>query len=308
MLRYLLRRLLTAIPTMLAIVTLAFLLLHAAPGGPFDADKRLLPQIQRSIEARYHLDEPLWRQYARYLSQLAHADLGPSYQYRNVSVNEIIAQGLPVDLTIGSCAIVLALLIGVPIGLNAAWRRNTLWDRLPMALALAGISAPVFVIAPLLILIFAVHLHWLPGGDWLPRSPSHLLLPTLALALPYVAYIARIVRGSALEVLNAPYIRTARAKGLSVARILLHHTLRPSLTPLVSFLGPTIAGMLTGAMIIENVFSLPGIGRFFVTGALNRDYTLVLGITILYGALIILCNLLADLCYAWIDPRVHLDA
>ncbi len=308
MLRYLLRRLLAAVPTMLAIVTLAFVLLHAAPGGPFDADKRLLPEIQRSIEARYHLDEPLWRQYLRYLQQLAHADLGPSYQYRNTSVNDIIAQGLPVDATIGCCAMLLALLLGIPVGLGAAWRRNTLWDHLPMALALVGISVPVFVIAPLLILVFAVHLHWLPGGDWVARSPRHLVLPAVALALPYVAYIARLVRASALEVLSAPFIRTARAKGLSAARILLRHTLRPSLAPLVSFLGPAIAGILTGAMIVENVFGLPGIGRFFVTGALNRDYTLVLGITILYGALIIVFNLLADLCYAWIDPRVQLDA
>ncbi len=308
MLRYLLRRLLAAVPTMLAIVTLAFLLLHAAPGGPFDADKRLLPEIQRSIEARYHLDEPLWRQYLRYLDQLAHADLGPSYQYRNTSVNDIIAQGLPVDATIGSCAMLLALLLGVPVGLGAAWHRNTLRDHLPMALALVGISVPVFVIAPLLILVFAVHLHWLPGGDWVAGSSAHLVLPALALALPYVAYIARLVRASALEVLGAPFIRTARAKGLSGARILLHHTLRPSLAPLVSFLGPAIAGILTGAMIVENVFGLPGIGRFFVTGALNRDYTLVLGITVLYGALIIAFNLLADLCYAWIDPRVQLYA
>jgi oligopeptide transport system permease protein len=307
MLRYILHRVLQSIPTLLLIVTIAFVLLHAAPGGPFAADKAMLPEIQRSIEARYHLDEPLWRQYLRYLDDLAHGDLGPSFQYRNTSVNQIIAGGFPVDLTIGLSAIAVALLVGIPIGLNAAWRRHTLWDRIPMALAVAGISVPVFVIAPLLVLIFAVQLHWLPAGDWVRGSPSHLLLPVLALAFPYIAYVARIVRGSALEVLNTGYIRTARAKGLPAHRILVHHALRPSLVAVVSFLGPTTAGVITISIVVETVFGLPGIGRFFVTGALNRDYTLVLGITILYGTLIILFNLLADLCYAWIDPRVRLE-
>jgi len=307
MLRYILRRVLESIPTLLLIVTIAFALLHLAPGGPFSADKAMLPEIQHGIEARYHLDEPLWRQYVRYMSDLAHGDLGPSFQYRNISVNQIIANGFPVDLTVGLCAIALALLIGVPIGLNAAWRHHSWWDRVPMALAVAGISLPVFVIAPLLVLVFAVHLHWLPAGDWVRGSISHLLLPVLALALPYVAYVARIVRGSTLEVLGTAYIRTARAKGLPAQRILLHHALRPSLAAVVSFLGPTTAGVITISIVVETVFGLPGIGRFFVTGALNRDYTLVLGITILYGALIILFNLLADLCYAWIDPRVRLE-
>ncbi|MGA8708903.1 MAG: oligopeptide ABC transporter permease OppB [Steroidobacteraceae bacterium] len=307
MLRYVLRRVLESVPTLLLIVTLAFVLLHLAPGGPFSADKAMLPEIQRSIEARYHFDEPLWRQYLRYLGDLAHGDLGPSFQYRNTSVNQIIASGFPVDLTVGLSAIALALLAGVPIGLNAAWRRQTLWDQVPMALAVAGISLPVFVVAPLLVLIFAVRLHWLPAGDWAGGSLSHLLLPVTALALPYVAYVARIVRGSALEVLSTAFIRTARAKGLPAHRILLHHALRPTLLPLVSFLGPTTAGIVTISIVVESVFGLPGIGRFFVTGALNRDYTLVLGITILYGALIILFNLLADLCYAWLDPRVRLE-
>jgi oligopeptide transport system permease protein len=305
--RYILRRVLESIPTLLLIITLAFLLLHAAPGGPFSADKAMLPEIRHSIEARYHLDEPLWRQYLRYLGDLAQGDLGPSFQYRNTSVNQIIAAGFPVDLTVGLCAIALALLLGIPLGLNAAWRHGSLWDRVPMALAVAGISLPVFVVAPLLVLVFAVELHWLPAGDWVRGSPSHLVLPVAALALPYVAYVARIVRGSALEVLGTAYIRTARAKGLPAGRILWHHTLRPTLTPVVSFLGPTTAGIVTISIVVETVFGLPGIGRFFVTGALNRDYTLVLGITILYGTLIILFNLLADLCYAWLDPRVRLD-
>jgi len=307
MLRYTVRRLLAAVPTLLVIVTLAFVLLHAAPGGPFDSEKRMMPEIQRSIEATYHLNEPLWRQYLRYLGDLAHGDLGPSFQYRNTSVNEIIAQGLPVDATIGLTAIIFAIGIGGAVGINAALRRGTRWDYGSMALAVGGISTPVFVVAPLLILVFAIKLHWLPAGDWVRGSPSHLLLPALALALPYTAYVARLMRASTIDVLNSGYIRTARAKGLPLRLIVWRHALPPTLTPLVSYLGPAIAGLLTGSIVVESVFGLPGIGRYFITAALNRDYTLVIGITVLYGALIILCNLLADLCYAWIDPRVRLQ-
>jgi oligopeptide transport system permease protein len=306
MLRYVLRRLLWALPTLLVIATIAFFLLHAAPGGPFASDKRMLPEIQRAIETRYHLDEPLWRQYLRYLGALVRGDLGPSFQYRSTSVNDIIAQGLPVDATIALCAMAVALLVGGAIGLNAALHRGSRIDYGSMAAALVGISLPVFVTAPLLILIFAVALHWLPAGDWVRGSPSHLLLPVITLALPYTAYIARLMRGATLEVLGSPFMLTARAKGLPTHLIVLRHALRPTLTPLVSFLGPAIAGLITGSIVVESVFGLPGIGRYFVTGALNRDYTLVMGITVLYGALIIAFNLLADLCYGWIDPRVRL--
>ena len=226
MLRYTARRLLGALPTLLVIVTLAFLLLHAAPGGPFDSEKRLMPEIQRSIEAKYHLDEPLWRQYLRYLGDLARGDLGPSFQYRSTSVNEIIAQGLPVDATIGLTAITLALSIGGTVGINAALRRGTRWDYGSMAVAMAGISVPVFVVAPLLILIFAIKLHWLPAGDWVHGSPSHLLLPAVALALPYTAYIARMMRAGTIDVLNSPFIRTARAKGLPPRMVIWKHALR----------------------------------------------------------------------------------
>jgi oligopeptide transport system permease protein len=303
--RFLLRRLLSAIPTLLVIATLAFALLHLTPGGPFDSERTLVPQIQHAIEARYHLDEPLWRQYLRYLGDLAHGDLGPSFQYRDTSVNQIIAQGLPIDLMIGSCALLLALLVGGAIGLVAASRPGSVRDRLPMALAMIGISVPAFVTAPLLILVFAMRLHWLPAGDWVAGSWRHLLLPSLALALPYTAFIARIVRASALEVMGSAFIRTARAKGLGQAAVLLRHALRPTLIPLVSYLGPALAGILTGSIVIEQVFGLPGVGRFFVSGALNRDYTLVMGLTLLYGALIVACNIVVDLCYAWLDPRVR---
>jgi oligopeptide transport system permease protein len=306
-LRYSLHRLLAAIPTLLLVATFAFLLLHAAPGGPFDSQKRLLPQIQQSIEAHYHLDEPLWRQYLRYVGDLAHGDLGPSFQYRGTRVNQLIAQGLPVDIAVGLSAIVLALIAGAAIGVSAALRRGSAWDHGSMAIAVAGISTPVFVIAPLLVLLFAVQLHWLPAGDWVRGSLRHLLLPSIALALPYIAYISRLMRASTLEVMNSAFIRTARAKGLPPRLILWRHALRPTLTPLVSFLGPAIAGLITGSIVIETVFGLPGIGKYFVTGALNRDYTLVIGISVLYGALIVLFNLLADLCYALIDPRVRLQ-
>ena len=305
MLRFLLRRLLTAIPTLLVIGTLAFMLLHLTPGGPFDSDKVLEPRIQHAIEARYHLNEPVWSQYLRYLGELAHGDFGPSFQYRNTSVNELIAQGLPVDAAIGSAAMLLALLLGCATGLVAATRPGSWRGQLPMSVAMLGISVPVFVTAPLLILIFAMRLHWLPAGDWVSGSWRHLLLPALALALPYTAYIARIVRSAAIDALSQPYIRSARAKGLPMHVIVLRHALRPTLMPLVSFLGPALAGVLTGSIVVEQVFGLPGIGHLFVTGALNRDYTVVTGITIVYGALIIALNLLVDLCYAWIDPRVR---
>ncbi len=308
MLRYLAQRLLTAIPTLIIIATLAFALLHATPGGPFDSAKRIPPEIQRSIEAQYHLNEPLWKQYLRYMSSLARGDLGPSYQYRDTSVNEMISQGFPVDATIGTCALLAALLIGTLFGLIAALRRDTTWDYVPMLFASLGIALPVFVVGPLLILVFAVTLHWLPSGDWRSGSVRYLILPVIALALPYTAYVARMVRGAALEVLTSPYIRTARAKGLPLRTVVLRHALRPILTPVVSFIGPAFAGVLTGSIIVESVFGLPGIGRYFLTGAINRDYTLVVGITVLYGALIIVCNLLADLCYAWLDPRVRLHS
>jgi oligopeptide transport system permease protein len=304
-LRYAVQRLLSAVPTLLLVASVAFLLLHAAPGGPFDSDKHILPAIQKSIDAKYHLDESLWQQYLRYLADLAHGDLGPSFQYRGTSVNELIVQGFPVDVTVGLSAIALALLVGSSIGVFAALNRGSGWDHGSMAIAVAGISLPVFVLAPLLVLVFAVDLHWLPAGDWVRGSVRHLILPALALAFPYIAYIARMMRASTVEVMGSPFIRTARAKGLSTRLIIFRHALRPTLTPLVSFLGPAIAGLITGSIVVENVFGLPGIGRYFMTGALNRDYTLVVGITVLYGALIVLFNLLADLCYAWIDPRVR---
>lgn len=307
MARYVLGRLLAAIPTLLAIITLAFVLLRAAPGGPFDAEKQLPPAVRASIERAYHLDEPLPAQYLRYLGQLLRGDLGPSFQYRDKQVNELIAEGLPVDFAIAFWALLLAFIVGVPLGAAAAWRRGGWLDRTAGTLSMAGISIPVYVTAPLLILIFAVSLRWLPAGGRGEGEPRYLVLPVLAMALPYVAYVTRIARAAFIETLQQPYIRTARAKGLAPRIILFRHALRPSLVPLVAFVAPAAVGAITGSIVIETTFGLEGIGQFFVKGAMNRDYTLVMGVTILYGALIVLANLVVDLLQALLDPRVRLQ-
>ncbi len=305
MLRYTISRLLGAIPTILVIITLAFLLLHAAPGGPFDSQKKIPPEIKANIERKYHLDEPLYKQYLRYLAGILQGDFGPSYQYRGTTVNDIIKQGFPIDIIIGAAALLGALLIGLPIGIISALRRDSAWDHGSMAFSMIGISLPVFVIAPLFILVFAIKFHWLPAGGWDKGSWREALLPAAALSAPYIAYVARLMRGSMVEVLNSQFILMARAKGVPQHLVVLRHALKPALMPLVSFLGPAIAGVITGSIVIETIFALPGIGRSFVDAALNRDYTLVLGVTILYGVLIVLFNLLADLTYSVLDPRVR---
>ncbi len=305
MIRLVLRRVLAAIPTLLVIITLSFFMLRAAPGGPFTEARRLPPQVLANLERMYHLNEPVWEQYGRYLTHILRGDFGPSYVYRSTTVNALIEQGLPVDLTIGGLALALALLIGMPLGILAALRQNTAWDYVSMAGAMAGISVPTFVVAPLMILLLAVKAHWLPAGSWSNGAPDHLVLPVLALALPLIAYVARMMRGSMIEVLNSPYIRTARAKGLPERTVILRHALKPALMPLISFLGPAVVNTLTGSIVVEEIFGLPGIGRFFVDGALNRDYTLVMGVTILYAMLIIAFNLIADLLYGVLDPRAR---
>jgi oligopeptide transport system permease protein len=299
----LLGRLAAAIPTLLAIVTLAFVLLRLAPGGPFDGEKELPKEVRANIERAYHLDEPLPAQYLRYLGQLAHGDLGPSFQHPGTQVNDLIARGLPVSLAIGGLALLLACVIGIPLGAYAAWRRGGLVDRLAGFLSLLGISVPVYVAAPLLILLFAVTLQWLPGGGW--GGPRYLVLPVVALSLPYIAYVTRITRAGFIEALEQPWILTARAKGLDARRILFGHALKPAMMPLVAFLGPAFVGAITGSIVIETTFGIAGIGRFFVEGAFNRDYTLVMGVTIVYGVLIVLANLASDIAQALIDPRLR---
>lgn len=305
MLRYSLKRLLGAIPTLLILMTLAFFMMRAAPGGPFDTEKSLPPEIQANLDRKYHLDEPLIQQYGRYLLDIMQGDFGPSFQYKDYSVNELIATGFPVSLRLGLSAIAIALFIGVGLGTLAALRQNSGTDYTVMTLAMTGISIPNFVLAPILILIFAVYLGWLPAGGWNGGAFRNTILPIIGLALPQIAYISRLMRGSMIEVLRSNPIRTARAKGLPEHIVILRHALKPAMLPVVSFLGPATAAVITGSVVIEQIFGIPGLGRYFVQGALNRDYTLVMGVVVFYGILIIVFNFIVDLVYAMLDPKVR---
>lgn len=305
MLSYALRRLLQVVPTIFVIVTAAFFVMRLAPGGPFDQEQTLPPEIAANLEAAYGLDQPVLVQYGRYLAGLAQGDLGPSFKYKDFRVAELIADGLPVTVTIGTLALLIAVGLGVPLGMLAALRQNGPLDHVVMGVALAGIAIPNFVVAPVLALVFGVKLGWLPVAGWEGGDVRYLLLPVATLALPFVAYIARLTRGSLLEVLQAPYMRAARAKGLSSSVLLRRHALKPTLMPVVSFLGPAAAALLTGSLVVEQVFGLPGVGRYFVQGAVNRDYTLVMGMVIFYASLILLLNLVVDLVYGWLDPRIR---
>jgi oligopeptide transport system permease protein len=304
MLRYALTRFLGAIPTLLILITLAFFMIRAAPGGPFDAEKALPAEIEANLRAAYHLDEPLLQQFGRYVWNIARGDFGPSFQYKDYTVTELIAAGFPVSLRLGGSAMLLALLLGVLAGTMAALRQNSRIDHAVMAVSMTGISIPNFVMAPLLILLFAVYLRWLPAGGVGDGSLRYMILPVIALALPQIAYIARLTRGSMIEVLRSNFVRTARAQGLPERTVILRHALKPALLPVVSYLGPATAAVITGSVVIEQIFGVPGLGRYFVQGALNRDYTLVMGVVVFYGALIILFNLVVDLVYAWLDPKV----
>jgi len=304
LLRYSLRRFLGAIPTLFLLIALAFFMIRVAPGGPFDSEKALLPEIEANLRAAYHLDEPLYAQFARYVGNLLRGDFGPSFQYRDYTVTELIMTGFPVSLRLGGAAMILALAVGVMAGSVAALRQNTRTDYAVMSASMTGISIPNFVMAPILILIFAVYLGWLPAGGLGDGSLRNMVLPVVSLALPQIAYISRLTRGSMIEVLRSNFIRTAKAQGLPNRKILLRHALRPALLPVVSYLGPATAAVITGSVVIEQIFGVPGLGRFFVQGALNRDYTLVMGVVVFYGVLIIVFNFLVDLAYAWLDPKV----
>jgi oligopeptide transport system permease protein len=307
MLRYFLTRLAGAVPTLFIIVTISFFLIRAAPGGPFDQEQTLPPEILANLENAYGLDQPILTQYGRYLAALAHGDFGPSFKYKDFSVTELIGQGFPVTFEIGSIAIVLALMLGIPIGTFAALRHNSAADYVSMTLAVVGVAIPTFVVLPFLGLLFGIYLHWLPVAGWEPGSIRHLLLPTIALALPPLSVIARLVRASMLELLSSPFIRTAFAKGLPLHTVILRHAMRPALLPVASFLVPAVASIMTGSLVVESIAGLPGIGRYMVQGALNRDYTLVLGMVIIYSTLLIVMGLLVDLLYAWLDPRVRFE-
>lgn len=303
------RRLLIGIPTLWVIITVCFFLIRLTPGGPFDFDAPVPPEILANLRARYHLDDPLWRQYLDYLAGLLRGDFGPSFKYRDFTVTQLIAEGLPVSLQNGLAALVLALAIGVPLGTFAALGQNTARDYTVSAISMTGIVIPNFVMGHVLILLFGVWLKdtvvALPAGGWGAGALENRILPVVCLALPYIAYLARIMRGSMIEALRANFVRTARAKGLPFRTVVLRHALKSALVPVVTFLGPATAFLLTGSMVVETIFQIPGIGRYFVQGALNRDYTLVMGVTIVSAALVIVMNLIVDLIYTLLDPKLR---
>ena len=301
---YVTRRVLTSIPTLLVIVTVTFFMMRIAPGGPFDRERALPAEIEKNVLAAYDLDQPLVVQYADYLLGVLHGDFGPSFKYRDFTVAELLSTGFPASLKVGGLAIVLAVVVGISLGTLAALRQNTGLDYAVMATAMTGITIPNFVMAPLLTLIFGVYLSWLPVAGWNGGAPRNLILPVIALALPQIAYIARLTRGSMIEVLHTNYVRTARAKGLRERIVVVRHALKGALLPVVSYLGPATAQVVTGSVVIETIFGIPGIGRYFVQGALNRDYTLVMGTVIVFAVLIILLNLIVDLLYGLLDPKV----
>ena len=307
MLNYAIRRILGAIPTLFIIITLTFFLIRLAPGGPFDQEQTLPPEIEANLKAAYHLDKPMWVQYGYYLSNLARGDFGPSFKFKDFTVTQLIWQGFPVSMRIGMTAMLVALVAGIGLGSLAALRQNSRTDYSVMTVAMVGVAIPNFVVAPLLSLIFGIYLGWLPVAGWNDGALSNLVLPVTALSLPYIAYIARLTRGSMIEVLGTNYIRTARAKGLPERTVITRHAFKAALLPVVSFLGPATARIISGSLVIEQIFGLPGIGRYFVQGALNRDYTLVMGVVIFYATLIIVFNLIVDLVYAWLDPRVQYE-
>ncbi len=305
MLRYALMRILGAIPTLLLVIGVAFLMVHAAPGGPFDSERALPPEIEANVERAYHLDESLPEQFGRYLGGLWRGDFGPSYRFRDYTVSELIAAALPLSMMLGAMAMLVAVALGIAAGLVAALNRNSLVDRLITGVAMIGISVPIFVIAPVMVLVFAVFLDWLPASWSSSTGPGRLIMPLIALALPQIAYIARLSRASMINVMSSDFIRTAIAQGLSTLEIVRYHAIKPAMMPLLSYMGPTIAAILTGSVVVEEVFGIPGVGQLFIRGALNRDYTLVLGITVLYASLVIFLNLIVDLLYGLLDPRIR---
>jgi len=307
MLGYTLRRIVGLVPTLFVLVTLSFFIIRLAPGGPFDQEQALSPEVRANLDAAYGLDQPLLVQYGRYLAGLVQGDLGPSLRFKDFRVTELIASGLPLSLTIGLAAAILSFLAGVPLGAWAAWRRDSLGARVLMNFSMLGVVLPGFVVGPLLALVFGIYWPIFRVGGYEPGDASFLVLPIITLALPVMAYVARLTRDSMHEVLKANFIRTARAKGLSPRVVLFRHALRPALIPVVSYLGPAVAFVITGSLVVESVFGLPGSGRYLVQGAIDRDYTLVMGMILVYGVFTLLCNLAADLAYGWLDPRVRVE-
>lgn len=306
MLSFVLRRFLTAIPTLFVVVTLSFFLMRVAPGGPFDLEQPLEAKIMENLQKAYGLDRPLWEQYLRYLGNLVRGDLGPSFYIRDFSVAEILMQGLPVSITLGSLAILIALLFGTIFGTIAGLRQNTPTDYAVVGFATAGVTIPNFVVAPLFQIVFGLMLAWLPVGGWNDGAIRNVVLPVIVLALPQIAVVARMTRASMIEALRSDHIRTLRSLGLGT-RVIVLHALRGAILPVVSYLGPTAAALLTGSVVVETIFGLPGIGRYFVEGALNRDYTLVMGTVVVVAIFVLFFNMIVDILYALLDPRVRYD-
>ena len=302
MLRFLLRRVLLGIPVLVAVATLTFLIMHWVPGGPFDSEKILPPAIIANIEAKYHLDQPVGVQYLLYMKQLLQGDLGPSYKYIGRDVSDILRDTFPVSFTLGMCAVLVVLGMGVPAGIISAYWKNSLLDRSILLCAAMGISIPCFVLGAVSVWIFSHQWHLLPPALW--EGPRYMILPAFALGAGFAGYIARLTRTTVLDVLSSDYIRTARAKGLTEFKILIKHVLINSIYPIVSVMGPLTAGLVTGSFVIEFVFSIPGMGRFFITAVTNRDYPLIMGVTLVYAVLIVVANIVVDIIYGWLDPRV----
>jgi len=307
MLRFLLRRLVVAIPTLFLVIAVAFFMMRAAPGSPFEMDRKLPPEIMKNVEAKFGMNKPLGEQFVDYVGGVLRGDFGPSLKYQDKSVLQVLAENYKVSVTLGLSAIILASIVGVSLGVLAALRQNKSVDYATMAIAILGVCIPTFVTAPLLVLAFASKLGWLPTAGWGNGALPNLVLPVTVLALPQIAIISRLTRAGMIEVLHSNYVRTARAKGLPEGRIVAKHALRAALMPLVSYLGPACAGLLTGSLVVEKIFNLPGLGKFFVISALQRDYTVVMGMVIFYAALILALNLIADVLYAVLDPRVRLS-
>ena len=304
MYRFALGRILQAIPVLLAVITVTFFLIHSAPGGPFSADKAVPPEVIKALEEQYNLNQPIWQQYVSYLGDVVRGDFGPSFKYSGRTVNELIAAGLPITAELAFYAMIVALVIGLLAGIGAAVRPNTAQDYIPMTAAMIGICMPSFLLGPLLVLVFGINLEWLPVSGW-GDIPGDKILPSITLGAGFAAYIARLSRGGMFEVLSQDYIRTARAKGLSETLIILKHALRGGLIPVVAFLGPAFAGLLSGSFVVETIFQIPGLGRFYVQAAFNRDYTLILGMTIFLSTLIIVFNLLSDMLAIWLNPKLR---
>ena len=304
--RFIFRRILGLIPTMFLIITLSFFLIRLAPGGPFSSEKKVTPEVMQNLLKKYHMDEPLFKQYLRYMGDVLRGELGPSFKNKDYSVNELIAVSLPNSLILGVTSLALALLFGIAVGVVSALNQNSAADYTAMSAAVIGISVPLFVVGPVFMLVFAMKLQWLPTSGWITGRAGlkTLIMPAVTLAFPYFAYIARLSRASILEILRSDYIRTARAKGLKQSAVIWRHVLKGALLPIVSYLGPAFAGIVTGSVVVEQIFLVPGLGNFFVKSALNRDYTLIMGTVIVYSFILIVMNLIVDIIYGLLDPRI----